>query len=188
MLRLGPLLALQFALATEVFFTLTLALVLALALVAFSAPRLRRTLRALLLPLLGCYGAAFALVSPLLYYALSDFQTGAITPTNGVGADLVNFAFPSQLSLIGGGLALKDSSIGRSSPPRRRSASTSACPLCSSSRLFSGAGAARQEAASWPSASPSRYWPRSASTCACARSGSYPYPGGRLCTCRSSTT
>lgn len=102
--RLGLLLALQFALATEVFFTLSLALAAGLALAA-SAPARRGALRALVPRLAGGYALAFVLVSPLLYYALSDFDASAVTPTNGAGADLVSFAFPTGLTELGGGLA-----------------------------------------------------------------------------------
>ncbi len=104
-LRLGVLLALQFSFGTEVFFTLTLAIVAGLAAAALAAPARRPRLRALLAPLACSYGLGLLLVSPLLYYALSDFQAGAITPTGGRGADLVTFAFPTGLTALGGGLA-----------------------------------------------------------------------------------
>jgi len=104
-LRVGPLLALQFSFGTEIFFTLSLAILAGLAVAALSAPARRPLLRALLGPLAASYALCFALVSPLLYYALSDFQTGAITPTGGRGSDLVTFAFPTGLTALGGGLA-----------------------------------------------------------------------------------
>jgi hypothetical protein len=103
--RLGPLLALQFALSSEIFFTLTLALLLAAAAAALSAPARRSALRRLAWPLLSSYLVCVALVSPLLYYAVSDFQTGAVTPASSGGANLVTFAFPTGLTAIGGGLA-----------------------------------------------------------------------------------
>jgi len=117
MLRVGPLLGLQFALSTEVYFTLFLAIAVALAAAGLVAPASRPALRAVLLPLAGCYAISFALVSPLLYYALTDLHTGAVTPVSAVGADLVSFAFPTGLTAIGGGLAPHfDPSIALVSP------------------------------------------------------------------------
>jgi hypothetical protein len=103
--RLGPLLALQLAFSTEVLFTLTLSLAVGLVLGFLAVPSARRRLSALLLPLAGAYGVGALLVSPLLYYAFSDYQ-GVITPTTHNPADLVTFAFPTGIAAIGGSLAV----------------------------------------------------------------------------------
>ena len=102
--RLGPLLACQFAFGTEVFFTLTLSLAAGLALGALLVARERSRIASSLAPLAGAYGVCAVLVSPLLYYAATDYQ-GVITPTTHNPVDLVTFAFPTGMAAIGGSLA-----------------------------------------------------------------------------------
>jgi hypothetical protein len=102
--RLGPLLALQLLFSTEIVFTLTLCLVAGLLLGAVAVPGERRRILAALLPVAGAYGVAALLVSPLLYYAFSDYQ-GVITPATHNPADLVTFAFPTGTAAVGGSLA-----------------------------------------------------------------------------------
>jgi hypothetical protein len=99
--RLSPLLALQFAFSTEVFFTVTLAIALALAIAVATVPALRERVRALLAPLAGAYAGCAVLVSPLLAYALTDFRSETITPTEGSPASLVSFVAPTALTRIG---------------------------------------------------------------------------------------
>jgi hypothetical protein len=65
-IRLGPLLAFQFAFGTEVFFTLALCLVAGLALGALTVPGRRGRIVSSLLPLAGAYGVCALLVSPLI--------------------------------------------------------------------------------------------------------------------------
>jgi hypothetical protein len=103
--RLGPVLAFQFAFGTEVFFTLALCLAAGLALGAVTVPRRRGRIRSSLLPLAGAYGVCALLVSPLIYYAARDYQ-GVVTPTTGNPVDLVTFGFPTGMAAIGGGLAV----------------------------------------------------------------------------------
>ena len=103
-LRLAPLLALQFAFGTEVFFTLALCLAAGLALGALAVASARRRIASSLAPLAGAYGVCAVLVSPLIYYAASDYQ-GVITPTTHNPVDLVTFAFPTGMAAIGGSLA-----------------------------------------------------------------------------------
>jgi hypothetical protein len=103
--RLGPLLALQLAFSTEILFTLTLCLAAGLVLGVLVVPSARVRIRELLLPLAGAYGVGALLVSPLLYYAFTDYQ-GVITPATHNPADLVTFAFPTGTAAIGGSLAV----------------------------------------------------------------------------------
>jgi hypothetical protein len=101
-LRLGPLLALQFAFSTEVFFTLALALGVALVIGALAVPARRVMLGRALPPLAASYALSLVLVSPLVWYALTDFHSGEITPTGRTPADLVTFAFPNRMTALGG--------------------------------------------------------------------------------------
>ncbi len=103
-LRLAPLLALQLAFSTEVFFTLSLCLVAGMLLGGLVVPARRRRLGELIAPLAVAYAGGLALVSPLLYYAFSDYQ-GVITPAGHNPADVVTFAFPTSATAIGGSLA-----------------------------------------------------------------------------------
>ncbi len=102
--RLGPLIALQILFSTEVAFTLSLALAGALVLCFAVVPVRRRAVVASVLPLAVAYLLAMALTSPLLYYALSDFQRGAFYAPGSLTADLLNFVIPTKITAIGGGL------------------------------------------------------------------------------------
>jgi hypothetical protein len=99
--RLGPLLAFQFAFGTEVFFMLALSLAAGLAVGVVSVPARRHRLFEALLPLAGAYAVCAALVSPLLYYAVTGYQ-GVVTPTGHNPADAVTFAFPTGMTAVGG--------------------------------------------------------------------------------------
>ncbi len=106
-LRLGVLLAFQVAISTEVAFTLTLALLTGIVLAFALVPSVRTRTRAIVLPLAGAYTLAAALVSPLLYYLLTDFHSETINrigPADLFGADLLNFVVPTRLVLGGGWL------------------------------------------------------------------------------------
>jgi hypothetical protein len=96
-LRLGAVLAVQISFSTELFFTLTLALVAALAIGLAVDPARRTRLRSLPRPLLGAYVLATALASPLLYYALTGFESGSINAPKNFPADLLNFVLPTGL-------------------------------------------------------------------------------------------
>jgi hypothetical protein len=101
-LRLGLLLAAQFAVATELFASLTLACALALAIAFALVPAARSRLRASIAPLIGAYAFAACLVSPLLYYTLTDFRSTVFFPPGDYSADLLNFVLPTQDTAIGG--------------------------------------------------------------------------------------
>ena len=93
-LRLGILLGAQLWFSTELFATLTLALAVALALAFGLVRSARPRLRSLASPLAASYGIAAVLASPLLYYALTDFQSSSVNPADAFVADLANFVVP----------------------------------------------------------------------------------------------
>ena len=97
--RLGPLLAFELLVSTEVTFTLALALFVALVVGFAAAPSRRSRLRSLLPPLGAAYAFAALLTSPFIYYAITGFQPHLIQGSEGVTADLVNFISPTRLGL-----------------------------------------------------------------------------------------
>jgi hypothetical protein len=101
-IRLAPLLALQIALSTENAFSYTLALAAAIVLAFAFVPSARRRLVSLVAPLVASYALACVLVSPLLYYALTDFNSGSINEPTTYTTDLLNLFIPTQQMLIGG--------------------------------------------------------------------------------------
>jgi len=103
--RLGPMLAFQLLFGTEIAFTLTLALACSIVLAVVVAPRSRRRLVTLVVPLAGSYVLAAILTAPFVYYLLTGFQTRAIHPPQDYVTDLLNFAVPTKLSLSGQGWA-----------------------------------------------------------------------------------
>src|SRR5215213_3667422 len=102
---LGLLLAAQISLSTEVALTLTLALVVGLALAWVAAPGRREHLRALAAPLAGAYAVGALLASPLLVYALRDFEHESINPPALYTADLLNFVLPTGIVAASGSWA-----------------------------------------------------------------------------------
>jgi hypothetical protein len=104
-LRLGPILALQLLLSTEVAFMLTVWLVVALALAALLVPVRRARIIASLPALAGAYAVGAVLASPFLYYVLAGFHSGGFNAPENFVADLLNFAVPTKDTLIGGGWA-----------------------------------------------------------------------------------
>jgi hypothetical protein len=100
--RLGPLLAFQVTLSTEIAFTLTLALATCLVLGFLFAPALRPRVVSALGPLAGAYALCGALASPLLYYALRDFHDTSINLPQWYTTDLLNVVVPTKILLIGG--------------------------------------------------------------------------------------
>jgi hypothetical protein len=103
--RLGLLLAAQFTLSTEIIFTVSFALAVAAALAYAVVPAARARLRALPAPLAAAYGLMAVLVSPLLYYALTDFETGTVNSPKPYSADVANLVLPTRLVGLGNGIA-----------------------------------------------------------------------------------
>jgi hypothetical protein len=97
--RLAILLALQLWFSTEVFFTLTLAIAVGWAIAVVSWASLRPALRALVMPLGGAYALALVPASPLVYYALTGFDSHSINAPRSFAADLANVFVPTSLSL-----------------------------------------------------------------------------------------
>jgi hypothetical protein len=104
-LRLGPLLALQFLLSTELLFTMTLALVVSWITAVLLVPARRARLVRLWRPLLATYAVAAVLTSPLLVYALVHFQRGSLNQPADYSADLLNVVIPTRLTALDPGLA-----------------------------------------------------------------------------------
>jgi hypothetical protein len=105
-LRLGPLLAAQILLSTEVFFTASVALVAGVVLAFAVAPAARTRLRALLAPGAAAFALATLLAAPLLAYALTGFETESINRPASYPGDLLNFVVPTRLVAVGGGNGL----------------------------------------------------------------------------------
>ncbi len=97
--RLAILLALQLWFSTEVFFTLTLAIAAGWVLALVSWRCLRPALRRLLLPLGTAYAVALVPAGPLVYYALTGFDSHSINAPRSFAADLLNVLVPTRLSL-----------------------------------------------------------------------------------------
>jgi len=101
--RLGLLLAGQVLLSTEVLFTLTLALAVALVCAFALLPSMRARLRRIPGPLAGAYLIAGVVTSPLLGYAVAHFQRESINKPAAFPADLVNLLVPTRLTALSTG-------------------------------------------------------------------------------------
>jgi hypothetical protein len=101
-IRLGPMLALQFALSTENAFSYALALAVAILLAFLLVPAVRRRLVQLIAPLAASYALGCVLAAPLLYYALEGFQSTSINEPTTYTTDPLNLIIPTQLILVGG--------------------------------------------------------------------------------------
>jgi hypothetical protein len=99
-IRLGPLLVLQFLFGVEVFFTLALCLLAGLALGALIVPAQRARIAQALLPVGVAYGICAIAVAPFLYYSLTGYY-GVVTASRSA-ADAVTFAFPTSMTALGG--------------------------------------------------------------------------------------
>jgi hypothetical protein len=100
--RLGVLLAAQGLLETEILFTTTLALAVALVLLALFVPNRRGRLLSLAAPFAGAYGLAAVLLSPLLYYAAAGASAGRPPLGNDTFvADALNVVLPTHVEAIG---------------------------------------------------------------------------------------
>jgi hypothetical protein len=100
--RLGPVLALQFLISVEVALTLTLALAVSLAVAYAVAPTRRRSVIRLLGPVALAYCAAGVIVAPFLYYLLDAYPQGPFYAPDQFIADLANLVVPTRITAIGG--------------------------------------------------------------------------------------
>ena len=101
-LELGLLLGGQLWLSTEVFATLTVALVTSLAVAFAAVPAARVRLRTAALPVLGAYVIGAVVAAPLLGYALTDFHTGSLNDPALFPADLLNLVVPTEATYVSG--------------------------------------------------------------------------------------
>jgi hypothetical protein len=101
-IRLGPMIALQLGFSTENAFSITLALATGMVLAFALIPAARHRLVSLLAPLAASYAIGAVLAAPLLYYALSRFQSGSVNEPTSYTTDLLNLVVPTQLILVGG--------------------------------------------------------------------------------------
>ncbi len=104
-LRLGPLIGVEFLISTELVFTLALAIATAVALGVMLLPGRRRRLIELIPPLIGASLVAALLTAPFVYYAITGFQSGAFHPPADYVTDLLNFVVPTKLALASLGWA-----------------------------------------------------------------------------------
>ena len=102
---LGLLLAFELAVSTEVTFTMTLALALSLALGWGFFPERRSGIRALLAPVALGYLLAGVLVSPILWYALTDFRPDALNSVESFPGDAANLVVPTGILELSGSRA-----------------------------------------------------------------------------------
>ncbi len=100
-IRLGPLLALQFTFGIEVFFTLALCLIVGLVVAALIVPAYRPQLRRSVTPIGAAYAVCALAISPFIYYTLTGYH-GVVTAASNSSADAVTFAFPTATTAIGG--------------------------------------------------------------------------------------
>lgn len=102
-LRLGPLLAVQLLLSTELEAMLAIGLVLGLVVSAAVVPSSRAWIRTLPAPLIGSYLFAALLTAPFVYYLLADFQGAPLNPFGYYVADVANFVVPTPTQLVARG-------------------------------------------------------------------------------------
>ncbi|HEY3920501.1 MAG TPA: hypothetical protein VGL76_00135, partial [Gaiellaceae bacterium] len=122
--RLGLLLGWQLWISTEVFFTLSLTLVVSLGLAFVLVPDVRRRIRSGVVYVLGGYGVAAVVGAPLLVYVVKGFNSQSINLPKYFDTALLNFVVPTQLlamtsghlngisSHFPGGLVERDGYIG----------------------------------------------------------------------------
>ena len=99
--RLGPLLALQILLSTEVLFTLSLALAAALVCCFAFVNSRRERIRRLLPCLAGAYVAAAVLTEPFLYYVFAGAGSAGLGQQY-FPADIANYIVPPDWGLVAG--------------------------------------------------------------------------------------
>ena len=101
-LRLGPIMAFQLMISTEVALTLTLALALGLVLAFAVVPERRGRVVAAIPPVLAGYAFAALLAAPFVAYLLIHFESGRFVDTAFFDGDLLNIVVPTRLIALGG--------------------------------------------------------------------------------------
>jgi hypothetical protein len=100
-LRLGLVLAAQMLLSTEVLFTLTLAVVVGLAVGLVVSATGRAAVRRLVVPLVGAYAFAAVLTAPFLYYIFTGVGSRPDSGADAFSADLLNVVVPTKATVGG---------------------------------------------------------------------------------------
>ena len=106
-IRLGAILALQPLLATELEFTLTLAIACSLLIGLAVAPDFRRRIVSAIAPIALSYLVAAALCAPFIYYLLKAVHTEPFHQPQQYDSDVLNFVVPTSLTLVGHGWAAR---------------------------------------------------------------------------------
>ena len=104
-LWLAAILVLQLLFSSELEFTMTLALGIALVLGYVLAPERRKRILSLLPPLVLAYVIAGIVTAPWLYYTVTGLRIAAFQPPEQYLADLANLVVPTHLSALGAGWA-----------------------------------------------------------------------------------
>ena len=99
--RLGLVLAIQFAISTELALTMTFALALALVIAYAVSSDSRARIVSAVPAIVGAYAAAIVIAAPFVYYTLTDLQTGRFVPVI-PDSDVLNFVVPTHLIAVGG--------------------------------------------------------------------------------------
>jgi hypothetical protein len=100
--RLGVLYGLQFWLSTELLLTASIALAASLTLAYWLLPGTRARIRAGWKALLAAVGIALAVAAPLVWYAITGFQSQSINVPSTFDGDLLNFLLPTRVVWAGG--------------------------------------------------------------------------------------
>jgi hypothetical protein len=100
--RLGVLFGIQIWLSTELLVTAALVLALALVLAFALLPATRPRVRAIWRPLLAAVGLSVVIALPIVYYALTGFQSGSINVPSVYDGDALNFLLPTHFVWFGG--------------------------------------------------------------------------------------
>jgi hypothetical protein len=103
-IRLGPALAFEILVSTEVTFTLAVALAISLVTAFLVAPARRRRLVAIVPPLVLSYAVAAVLTAPFVYYTLRDYNHPGYNGPDFLVANLGNFLVPKTIVAAGGWL------------------------------------------------------------------------------------
>jgi hypothetical protein len=98
--RIGLLLGAEIYLSTEVFATLTVALLASLVVAFVLVPDVRARLRTGVRPLLGALAVALVVAAPLLGYALTDYEGDRLADPAQAPADMANLVVPTETTLV----------------------------------------------------------------------------------------
>jgi hypothetical protein len=98
--RLGVLFVLQLSFSTEVFFSLSLAIGVALIVAYAAAAQLRTRIKAVVVTLAAAYLLVVVIASPFIYFAATGFVSDSISQPRKYTADAVNLVLPTRLTFV----------------------------------------------------------------------------------------